>query len=347
MQPPTNAEVIEQEAANWLAMQDAGPLSPELEHAFTTWLNSDSRHHAVFLRLRETWEKAGRFQALRPRGPVNEDLLEVEGTSGYPPRRRSLRSRGWLLRAAAVLALAGIAPTLLAPFRAMPEQVYTTTVGGFQRVRLPDGSTVHLNAASEIRVRFDAHVRRIELVRGEAQFSVAHEAHRAFDVSAGATTVRALGTVFAVRAASAGDVEIVVTTGRVAIASGTAPQLPEPTVDIASLPPSVPTLSAGSTAKVSRQGDVRIVHLTAFTHATPVREGRLWFERITLTQAAGEFNQHNTRQLEVADPVVANLRLSGAFDADDIDSFVAALATLGVLADTSDPTVTRLFGQER
>lgn len=72
---------------------------------------------------------------------------------------------------------------------------------GTFRLVLPDGSTVWLNANSELRfpVHFSNQERRIFL-KGEAYFEVAKEAHRPFKVQVEGTEVEVLGTHFNVRA---------------------------------------------------------------------------------------------------------------------------------------------------
>ena len=56
----------------------------------------------------------------------------------------------------------------------------------------------------------------MQLVRGEAHFVVAADASRPFVVSAGAVSVRAVGTEFVVRY-SAREIGVLVTEGRVAV----------------------------------------------------------------------------------------------------------------------------------
>ena len=73
----------------------------------------------------------------------------------------------------------------------------TTPKGGEYSVVLPDGSEVHLNAASSLTYPafFAKHDRSVELT-GEAYFSVAKDAARPFKVSTGSHEVEVLGTRF-------------------------------------------------------------------------------------------------------------------------------------------------------
>ena len=77
----------------------------------------------------------------------------------------------------------------------------STARGGQYRVVLPDGTTVWLNAASSIRfpATFEAAERNVEL-SGEAYFEVAPNKTKPFNVIAGKTNVRVLGTHFNVMA---------------------------------------------------------------------------------------------------------------------------------------------------
>jgi len=81
-------------------------------------------------------------------------------------------------------------------------------------------------------------------------------------------------------------------------------------------------------------------------------QGRLWFDRVTLAEAIAEFNRYNRRQIVIEDPAIAGIRIGGALDATEVDSFVAALATFGIKAeptrtnqDDPDTEVIRLTGK--
>jgi transmembrane sensor len=231
-------------------------------------------------------------------------------------------------------------------------QVYSTDFGGFERIALQDGSTAQLNTNSEIRVRLNPNRREIVLARGEALFTVAHDVHRPFDVQAGDTTVRAVGTAFSVRLRDQKQVEILVTEGRVAI------DPPDDSLD-AQIAQSVPLpqlsiLAAGESISVkARKLHVTKIDQEVMTRRLAWTQGRLWFDRVTLAEAVGEFNRYNRRQLVIADPALAQLRIGGAFDATDLDSFVAALRSFGIrafprrsTADDPDSEVLRLVGAE-
>jgi transmembrane sensor len=215
-------------------------------------------------------------------------------------------------------------------------QVYETGFGGFQRVALADGSTTMLNTDSRIRARMSSGRRDIVLDRGEALFTVTHDTRRPFDVTAGDTVVRAVGTAFSVRLRDQQQVDVIVTEGRVAI------DPPDDSVN-GKLPlpvalPELSTLAAGETVsvkahrmRVQKIADEDVTRKLAWT------KGRLSFDRATLAEAVAEFNRYNRRQLVVDDPRIATLHIGGVFDATDLNSFVDALGTFGIRA-LSKPT---------
>lgn len=133
-----------------------------------------------------------------------------------PPRRarrpaaRRSRYRRWATVALAAAAAVALIVMLL-PGRA-PER-YSTGAGEQLAVGLPDGSTVTLGPASELRVESFDGQRRVRLA-GEAFFDV--ERGGPFSVVTERGRVAVLGTTFTVDA-TAGELGVACATGRVAV----------------------------------------------------------------------------------------------------------------------------------
>jgi transmembrane sensor len=235
-----------------------------------------------------------------------------------------------LAAAAAVVTVALVAGGAWYAFERNKTDIYSTQIGEFHRVTLGDGSTVALNTSSEVRVRYTASGRHIELTRGEALFEVTHDTQRPFDVKASDTTVRAVGTAFSVRLHEEGRqdrVDVVVSEGRVAIN-----------------PPWKQTYPAGSVAVV-RNGRVRLatVSLEDITGKHMWTTGRLVFQGEKLSDVVAEINRYNQRKLLVTDPDIAGLRIGGTFQATDPDGFARALdRTFGI----KSRVVTRSFSND-
>ncbi len=218
--------------------------------------------------------------------------------------------------AAAVTAFAVISVGGLGAWYAVEQtntQTYSTHIGEFHRVTLEDGSTIALNTDTEVRVHYSSGARHVDLTRGEALFQVAKNKARPFDVEAGSTTVRAVGTAFSVRLHDSGSneqVDVVVSEGRIAIN-----------------PPSSQTYAAGSVATV-RNGRVNATVLDSedITSRFAWTTGRVMFQGEKLSDVIEEINRYNLRKLQVADPDIAGIRIGGTFQATDPDGFARALA---------------------
>ncbi len=334
----TAASDIEAAAADWLVRLDNLDQAEPPPAEFIAWCERDPRHRAAYLRLEAAWRKTDRLRQVRAFDrSVDADLLARSPRTAAGRRVRRL----WPV-AAAVSALA-VGLALAAWVVGERGQVYRTGIGGFERIVLEDGSTVELDTDSEIRVRFEPGRRRVALVHGQGHFKVAHDSGRPFDVTAGATTVRAVGTAFAVRLRDPFEIEVLVTEGRVAIASQ------ERDLSSIEIPPELPTLSAGEIAVIKpnlprlESGKIEstdIVRQLAWT------EGRLMFEGQTLGEAVAEFNRYNKRQLTIEDASVAALRVGGSFKATDPESFVVALEkSFGVRVAAAEPDVIVLARQ--
>lgn len=314
-------------AAQWLIRLDADQ-SAAVRAEFAAWLAADPRNQAVFLRLERFWKHANHLRRLRPLdGLVDADLLSR--FSPAPPPEPSPARKRWLVAGSAAACIALVALAFVS-WEAAASREYRTDFGGFARIVLSDGSSVWLNTNSELRVRMTPWRREVLLRRGEALFTVAHDAGRPFDVQAQGARVRAVGTAFSVRLNSSA-VDVLVREGQIVIDPDESVQ--GLGVAVPALPRGLPTVDAGERATVERhQVEIRKVASADVTRLLAWTQGRLMFDRTSLATAVTEFNRYNRRQLAIADPSLANVRIGGAFDATDPDSFVAALRTLGIQA---------------
>lgn len=205
-------------------------------------------------------------------------------------------------------------------YRSGGTQTYRTGIGGFQRIVLNEQSAIELNTDSEVRVALTAQRRKIELVRGEASFEVAHDVSRPFIVSAGNTAVRAVGTKFDVHRLD-DSVEITVDEGRVAIG---APALLEMTVE--AFPVNLPQLSAGQTATANGSGvSLKSLPKNDLARKLAWQNQMLVFDGDSLADVVSQFNRYNQRQLVILDPKLAALHIGGYFRPTNLDAFISVL----------------------
>lgn len=311
--PETTA--TETQAAAWLIRLEAD-TSPETLAQWREWLNEDTRGHALYVRIASGWRKTELLKSLRPLdGRVDPDLLAT-----FPGLQPTLPARppGFRPSALHVTFAAAIAMVtmVLSTWFHVPNAEHVmrrTELGGFSRTVLPDGTTVLLNTNTEIQVRFNRRVREVILTHGEALFTVAHAEGRPFEVAAGGTSVRAIGTSFVVRRVAPTSVEILVSRGRVSVAPNSA------------TPPLM--LAAGDDTTVDASGRLATVRADSseIDRRLAWTRGQIWLNETTLADAIAEFNRYNSRTFVIADPALASLRVGGAFAATDPKAFVAAL----------------------
>lgn len=186
--------------------------------------------------------------------------------------------------------------------------VIETRVGEQRVVQLADGSNVKLDTDTRIRVRFVREERRIELDRGQALFQVAHAEGQPFVVAVAGMEVTAVGTVFDVRRRGA-VVGVTLVAG---------------VVEVAAPDPALPArrMAAGQQAEVTRGGVETWAVDTAVE--TSWSTGRLIFTDVPLETAVSEVNRYLTARLEIDDPAIRRVAVSGVFRTGDRDAFVAA-----------------------
>lgn len=202
-----------------------------------------------------------------------------------------------------------------------------TTVGQQRAVALGDGSLIQLNTATRLVVEFAPRARHVRLDSGEARFTVAHDPNRPFIVTTPQASVRAVGTVFNVQTAPSGT-SVAVLQGHVEVAThGTGTPAPatahpegSPEVETEAPSPQELDLFVGQRAAVSPAGRITFGAGPSLERVRGWIDGRLVFRNETLADLVAEFNRYHTRPLRIADPVLAGVRVSGTFAADDVPS---------------------------
>jgi transmembrane sensor len=222
---------------------------------------------------------------------------------------------------------------------------YATTVDGYERVTLQDGSLLELNASSEARVRFTKDERRVELRRGEAHFTVAKNPARPFWVEAGTVSVRAVGTAFNVRL-GAKVVEVLVTEGRVAVATtedGRRRTDGGNAIQASVLGPPSSELTVGERLVVPGAGSnappVEKLDSVAIREALAWQGPRLTFLDTPLSVVVSQFNRRNQAQLVIRDAELEALPIGGSFRAENLEGFVRLLEQDNdIVVDRSEPS---------
>ena len=168
-----HSSAVEDIAIAWLSERDDG-FSPAREREFAQWLRADPRHAAAVARIEQT---LGLLHGLPEfRAEINAafersaPVVPFAPAAAARPPRRSRRLAVWAGAAAALAVAATVGWRTLGE---ASEVRYATAPVGYERAQLADGSTLELNAASAVRIRFSAGERRVRLEAGEAQRVIA------------------------------------------------------------------------------------------------------------------------------------------------------------------------------
>ncbi|WP_215223091.1 FecR family protein [Echinicola shivajiensis] len=161
-----------------------------------------------------------------------EQSIQSKGKNrtSYSSAKRSISNRSWF-RAAAILVfvlVASIAFLNIIPYQKevqlltedYPRVIKSNPIGQKSKLYLPDGTTVYLNAESEISFQenFGKDHRDIDL-KGEAFFEVAHDTLLPFRVKSRDMVTVALGTSFNINAYQENMPSVQLATGKVRVYS--------------------------------------------------------------------------------------------------------------------------------
>lgn len=320
-------ESIERAAADWVAREGGGALSPAERRRLDHWLRRDERHRLAYANCRQL--------CLMTDFLAGDEELQAEIAGARRPARQ--RAFGWkaLLQAAAVMLLA-LGATWLQQYFAV--DYYQTQIGEQRVVHLQDGSTLMLNTDSRVGVRYTRGQRSLFLERGEAFFMVAKNPQRPFVVNVQGSEVRALGTAFNV-ALRAGDARVAVTQGvvevRAAGAGGGQRRLAR------MVPGEGVRYSPAQPQQNSGVEKVNLEKVTAW------QTDRIYFDDDRLEDAVVEYNRYTTRKVVLVGDELAGKRISGVFNIGDTDALVFALEeSFGARINKSDQRVLVLPGRD-
>lgn len=340
-----------EEATQWFLRVRSESARVEDLPDFKGWIESDPRNRLAYQQVSATWAAIGQVSWAPEIIVGRHDALNDARRAAR--RRWSVRRgmpRYGVLAASVIIALVGAFAWLYSQ-----RGVYSTDLGERRALTLADGSVVTLDAKSRVRVQYEQDQRVISLERGQARFDVAKDPTRPFRVRAGAQTVIALGTQFNVELV-AGNVLVSMIEGHVAItglgstalspvqsarsrasaatkqseaAAGTArwkAQAVQNPGQWAST--SLPTieLEAGEGLRVRATGQTVVLPKIDVERATAWQSGKMFFDNEPLASAAERFNRYSQLEI-VVDESVAEVGISGVFNASDSNAFVEAIST--------------------
>ncbi|RKF18945.1 iron dicitrate transport regulator FecR [Altericroceibacterium spongiae] len=285
---------IREEAIGW-AVRTGDPAFADWDD-FTEWLERNPAHAAIYDSVMAQMDEAAEALPALP-AQADNDEIALPRQNGDPAAPATTRRR-WLGGGIALALVAALGSVGLWQMQSGP-RVIETGPGEIRMVDIDDGSRIALAGDSAIRLDAD-HPRQVTLERGQALFTVRHDASRPFEVAVGADRLRDLGTVF--------DVRLVDGTLRVAVSEGAVMFNPdEQKVPLS--PGQQLTSESGSAAY--RVASIPLAQVGEW------REGRLTFSDAPLRDVAADLSRA-TGQTFTVTRNMAGRRISGSVLIDPV-----------------------------
>ncbi|MDQ3205526.1 MAG: FecR domain-containing protein [Pseudomonadota bacterium] len=296
------------EAAGWLARLDAPDCSPADRAGFEDWLAQSPGNIDSYLEMERVQAMASSL--------ASDPMVRAATRKARRDGGTAARVRGWLpalaaMAATVVIALGVVLWVLRPPVADVTR--YATAVGEQRALQLADGTRVLLDTDSALTASFTGSARRVELHRGRAQFVVAQDPNRGFQVRAGPALIRDIGTTFQASHVG-GDVVVGLLEGAVIVS-----------VAPAGSATASRRLSPGQQVVVARQGLLQPVREFDLATAEAWPRGELVFKSRRLDALLVEMNRYSRTPIRLADPRLGEITVSGVFHIGDQSSLVAAL----------------------
>jgi transmembrane sensor len=349
-------------AAEWAAELSSAQISPRRIAQWQQWLATSEAHRDAFDRIQSTLLVIDRSAGENIPWPTDIEIASdaYDGTvpvsiwkaraSRMTAARKGrggnwidvLRRRRGIAAAVAASIVAALATPIALQFihatRFEPAVTIVETRAGENRdVSLDDGSTVSVGARSVLWATLSRDAREVTLERGEAFFRVAKDSQRPFTVKIGNASVMAVGTAFNIRRTREGIV--------VAVADGVV-KVDVPPAQGASV--SSAQLGVGQQLSInSTDGSSSMQEVDAGDIAS-WRDGLLQYRDEPLPSVIADVTRYSKHDILIADPAVAELRVTGTVFASDVESWLQSLeAALPVRAIRAPDGAVRLESTSR
>ncbi|WP_430735951.1 FecR family protein [Pseudomonas viridiflava] len=281
------------QALSWLIELDG---SDEQQQArFQNWLMADPAHREAFNKVQAIWHSQ----------PVTQAAVELAAIR--PSRWRRLRPH-WIKLGTAAVLLIGLFSFSNLGLRLQADHL--TVVGERQRLQLDDGSKVLLNTNSAFSSKATDTNQVAKLLQGEAFFEVPASQGQPLEVLAGAVSMRASGSAFAVRYLN-GIAQIQVQRGALDVR---APQSNEAV-----------KLAGGDSIRVGPEGFSHRQKLDQTTDLAWV-QGRLVFDNCPLGEVLAELRRYYPGWIINTNSKLESVAVTGNYRLDNPMEVVRSLA---------------------
>lgn len=306
------ASACVEDAAAMFVQRTCGDWSAEDQATLNERLATDADFAQAFAGVAGSWQSAAAHAETPEILEIRESAiawLRRENVQRWQGKsRRPYRAR--VAIAAAIVVAVACVGALLSPDIFNPN-AYSTGIDQQRQLILADRSLAKLDAATRMRVEYSNTARRIRLLEGQAQFSVAKDAARPFIVQVGDRSIVALGTVFTVEYVDQ-KVHVATMEGKVAVlpAQSSAAAVP---------------VGAGEELRIDSDGKAVVTSKADLAAATAWLQGSVIFRDEPLGEAARRMNRYSHLHVRITDPALAALRISGVFQSGDTVGFARSV----------------------
>ena len=271
---------------------------------FMAWLEEDPRHDALYQEVANAHDAYGDL--------VDDADIWKPSNDNMPAQPRRLK----LFAGIATAAAASVAGFVGYPLMMAGPATYAveTLPGQHQMVRLDDGTKIELNGDTKVTLR-KGDARFASLDRGEATFTVTHDATNPFAVHVGEDVYQDVGTAFNMTREASGAVETAVSQGAV---------LYNPGSDAVRIDAGKVLRTAGGSATLAKVDTASVATW---------RQGKLVYNHTPIARIASDLSRNLGVPIQVS-PDVATRTFSGVVMLGGDDSTilprVAALLDISV-----------------
>lgn len=331
-------DAVEAEASAWLVRLEGEDFTDEDQAALDAWFQQSPDHERVFRDVAETWNIMALAVVDAHFGAQKSTPLAGGHATSLLGRLKDAFRKRWFTPAFATgfaaLALVAVVSVLFEPGGrpAMPYgqhavQQFVTAVGRQSLETLEDGSRIRLNTDTKLSAQISEQSRTVELIKGEAMFTVARDVSKPFIIKAGNHEVRVLGTVFSVQKRPEG-ITVRVQSGRVAVSS-------EEGEGVDSV-----ILTEGQQVLANDDSGMGAAQTLDVEQAFAWTNGLLIFDGTALPDALAEIDRYYFRDIQLQCDQAQSKKLSGVFRIDGLDEALEV-----ILADASLQMDTHVKGK--
>ena len=236
---------------------------------------------------------------------INQDQQRLA-----PPAQRFLSKFKPRITYAVALGLALIFALPIA-YDSLTTETFMTQATDFRTLQLPDGSTIRLNAGSQIKYKKDFNTDHRSLaMTGEAYFNV-QNGNTPFVIQTNQGQVTVLGTSFNVRSREDGF-EVGVNEGIVKVSNDSKSVI----------------LNKGQMIKVDSKFDEKNLQNISYTNYPDWMHEKLVCEQTPLSEVCDEIERTFGISFEFANPSFSDITVTGVIDAKDLNTVLSTISLL-------------------